>query len=49
MRLKRCCKCGCIIYDDIDCNICDICLDEMAESEEEEDNGWTRENVREQN
>ena len=38
MRPKRCKLCGCIIYYDLDCDICDCCLDDMAESEEDEDN-----------
>ena len=41
MRPKRCKLCGCIMYDDNGSEICDCCLDDMAESEEdaEEDNG----------
>ena len=48
MRTKRCKLCGCFIYDDIDCNICDCCLDEMAESESEEEYNGSREDLREQ-
>lgn len=59
MRTKRCKMCGCFIYDDIDCNICDCCLDDMDNSNpytqwergysigEEVDNG-SREDLREQ-
>lgn len=30
---KRCTVCGCIMYDDSDSDICEICLDELYESD----------------
>lgn len=30
---KRCTICGCIMYDDSDSDICEICLDELCESD----------------
>lgn len=29
---KRCTICGCIMYDDSDSDICEVCLDELYES-----------------
>lgn len=36
---KRCTICGCIMFDDSDSDICEICLDELYESDpgEQED------------
>lgn len=30
---KRCTICGCHMYDDSDSDICEICIDELYESE----------------
>ena len=30
---KRCSICGCHMYDDSDSDICEICIDELYESE----------------
>lgn len=38
MRQKRCKLCGCFMWTN-DSDICDVCIDDMAESEEDEDNG----------
>lgn len=38
MKLKRCKLCGCIIYDEFrESNICDVCEDDIAQGEEDED------------
>ena len=57
MRQKRCKLCGCFIYDDVDCDICDVCIDDMDRSNphtqwereydsgEEDEDNGSRENV----
>lgn len=30
---KRCTICGCIMFDDSDSDICEVCLDELYESD----------------
>lgn len=57
MRQKRCKLCGCFIYDDVDCDICDVCIDDMDRSNphtqwereydggEEDEDNGTGENV----
>lgn len=30
---KRCTICGCIMYDDSESDICEVCLDELYESD----------------
>lgn len=37
MRLKRCKMCGCIIYDEFNGDICDVCLDDKNFSIESSD------------
>jgi hypothetical protein len=34
---KRCSICGCHMYDDSDSDICEICIDELYESESGEE------------
>ena len=33
---KRCTMCGCHMYDDSDSDICEVCLDELSESDPED-------------
>lgn len=40
---KRCTMCGCHMYDDSDSDICEVCVDELLESdpgEPEEVDDW---------
>jgi hypothetical protein len=30
---KRCTVCGCLMYDDSDADICEVCVDELLNSE----------------
>lgn len=34
-RKKRCIECGCILYNDSDSEICECCVDDMNDDEEE--------------
>ena len=36
-KKKRCTICGCIMYSDSDSDICEVCLDELYESDPGED------------
>lgn len=39
MRPKRCEVCGCIMFDYTDLTICDCCLDDLEELEEDKESG----------
>lgn len=32
-KKKRCTMCGCILFDDSDSDICEVCVDELYESD----------------
>ena len=34
---KRCTVCGCLMYDDSDADICEVCVDELYNSDPEGD------------
>lgn len=38
MRLNRCRRCGCIIYDEYAGDLCDVCIDEELSDDDQDVN-----------